>query len=188
MATAWMIWKDRCNLDHKREVKHPQLIVNFALSIARDCYSKIQVKMQNKKRREGKWNCPQDGWIKLNTDGAVNPRMGGLMQGRCGGVREGLKIAKKKSMKNIVIETDFEMLVRALHKGVNVDHPLEIMLQDCKEDMLEVNACSISHIFRESNRCSDRYAKMGQEANPGVHELSNPLLEVLELINIDLKS
>ncbi|KAK6933202.1 Ribonuclease H domain [Dillenia turbinata] len=89
------------------------------------------------------------------------------------GLREGLKIARKNGSKNIEIETDSAILAKVLSKGVDTNHSMEILVQEFKEDMLEVNASSVKHIFRETNRCTVMLVKF--DVAPGVLKLRYPL-------------
>ncbi|KAK6931275.1 Ribonuclease H domain [Dillenia turbinata] len=99
------------------------------------------------------------------------------------GLREGPCIAKKKCMRNLEIKIDSEILANALNKGVVANHPLEVLLRECKKIMSEVNALGAKQVYREANRCTDMPVKLGQEVALGVREVVSPPAELEVLIS-----
>ncbi|KAK6945609.1 Ribonuclease H domain [Dillenia turbinata] len=54
-------------------------------------------------------------------------------------LREGLAIARKRDLKNIEVETNSLFLVNAINKGLDVYHPLEYIVQECRSYMKSLN-------------------------------------------------
>ncbi|KAK6925897.1 Ribonuclease H domain [Dillenia turbinata] len=139
--------------------------------MANDCGRKISQKLQVKRPRRVSWKCPQEGVIKLNTDGAVNTRNGkvsarGIFWDNNGrwvygfwinignasiemaelwGVREGLRTAKEKRMTNIEVESNSSFLLRTLNMGLEVNRPF--LVQEFRSYMEDVNISSGKHIL-----------------------------------------
>ncbi|KAK6938484.1 Ribonuclease H domain [Dillenia turbinata] len=91
------------------------------------------------------------------------------------GLSVGLRIVKKKSMRDLVIETDSEILANALNKGTTINHPLKVLLEECRRLMNEVNAL-------------DMLAKLGLKASPKVHEYLFPPVDLGPILSEEVKS
>ena len=62
--------------------------------------------------------------------------------------------------KNINIELDADVLVHLLTNPSSINLILEPLFNDCRNLIRALTNCTMTHIFREANRCADRRAKM----------------------------
>ena len=134
-----------------------------------------------------KWIKPGQGCTKLNMDGAVfgDPRKaggGGLLRNSEGdwiagftrklgsmysimaelwALKEGLSLARQLNLTNLNIEVDTIVLVHLLTNPGTINLMLELLLNDCRNLIKLFPNCSVTHIYREANRCTDKLAKMG---------------------------
>ena len=134
-----------------------------------------------------KWIKPGQGCTKLNMDGAVfgDPRKaggGGLLRNSEGdwiagftrklgsmynimaklwALKEGLSLGRQLNLTNLNIEVDTIVLVHLLTNPGTINLMLELLLNDCRNLIKLFPNCSVTHIYREANRCTDKLAKMG---------------------------
>lgn len=130
------------------------------------------------------WVPPRMGFSKLNTDGAYNCAMGsastgGILRDHYGiwiggfhrniiadsslkaelwALRDGLSLAKDENIKKLEIEVDSMTVLNLIHATNMVNHPLVNLLFDCRLLMQGFEEVSITHIYREANRCADALA------------------------------
>ena len=72
-----------------------------------------------------------------------------------------LSLAKQLNLLNVNIELDAEFIVHLLSNPTTVNIMLEPLINDFRTLIRSMPNCSITHIFREANRCVDKMAKMG---------------------------
>ena len=132
------------------------------------------------------WSFPPAGVIKLNTDGSFvassnRAGYGGVFRDEKGewmlgyygfignnyvlnaemwSIHQGLKIAKERNWNNLLVETDSEATVQLIKSEKEEDHPLGVLMKDCRM-ILEYTNGSIQHVWREGNMCADSLAKLG---------------------------
>ena len=158
-----------------------------------------------------KWIKPGQGWTKLNTDGAVfgDPRKaggGGLLHNSKGdwiasftrklgsmssimaelwALKEGLSLARQLNLANLNIEIDIVVLIHFLTNPGTINLMLKPLLNDCRNLIEPFPNCSVTHIYREANRCADKLAKMGATQDTDLLILYEPLPVVDDLLAFD---
>ena len=53
------------------------------------------------------------------------------------------------------------MLVHLLNNPSSHNLMLEFLLNDCRNLIKTFPSCTVTHIFREANRCADKFANVG---------------------------
>ncbi|KAL6141435.1 hypothetical protein ACLB2K_059723 [Fragaria x ananassa] len=120
------------------------------------------------------WKKPPANFFKLNVDGTrVSPigkiGAGGVIRNHYGdwisgfqinlGVGEildaevwsffqSLKLVVSLNIKNLIIESDYAILVQLMNNSEFGNHPLRSLLQGCNSLMNKMESATLSHIFR----------------------------------------
>ena len=137
--------------------------------------------------RQVKWEKPELGWLKLNTDGSWNAASGkaiggGLIRDSLGNwvvgftrklgsvnsfsveiwaLRDGLMLCHQMNLPAIIIELDAKALVDALNNPRYSNSVISPIFDDCKFLLSQIPQVRIKHIFREANKCADYLASYG---------------------------
>ena len=127
------------------------------------------------------WTKPQEGWVKLNSDGSVvgnSKKAGGEAMLRCSNgdlvagclrklgntsctlaelwaLRDGPLLAKQLNLENICVDMDAEFLVYLLSNTTVVNLSFQPLLSNCRNLMKTFLNCIVTHVFREANKCVD---------------------------------
>ncbi|CAL2248695.1 unnamed protein product [Prunus armeniaca] len=133
------------------------------------------------------WQYPNEGVIKINTDGcrkgedgriaaggvlrdssgqwmrgfAVNLGVGQVLEAELWGIYLGLKLAWDIGCSAVVLESDSATAVHLLNKNVEDLHHLATMLWGCKDYINKNWICSIHHVYRECNMVANKLAELG---------------------------
>ncbi|WMV55305.1 hypothetical protein MTR67_048690 [Solanum verrucosum] len=123
------------------------------------------------------WHKPPDGKYKLNIDGSYEPnssngRTRGVIRDHLGmwivgftckikprnvlhaevlALLHGLKLAKIKNLKHLLVENDSQVLLNTLYGNNLYSH----IFADCKSLLLQLEGSSLKHILREPNAVAD---------------------------------
>nr|AID60103.1 hypothetical protein [Brassica napus] len=197
--TVWWCWKWRCGYvfgeigkcrDRVRFVKDKAQEVIKANKKVREP-SAIGVHVE----RQIAWFVPENGWVKLNTDGASrgNPGLataGGALRdeegkwiggfslniGICSaplaelwGVYYGLCIAWDKGIRKLEVEVDSKSVVGFLKTGIHDSHPLSFLVRLCYGFVSRDWIVNFSHVYRETNRLADGLANYAFSLQFGLH-------------------
>jgi len=201
--SIWWAWKWRCgNIFGVQDKCRDR--VRFLKDLARET-SMAHVIVRTLSGGHGErverliaWSKPEEGWWKLNTDGASrgNPGLasaGGVLRdeegawrggfalniGVCSaplaelwGVYYGLYIAWERRVTRLEIEVDSEIVVGLLKTGINEVHPLSFLVRLCHGFISRDWRVRISHVYREANRLADGLANYAFSLPLGFHLLS----------------
>ncbi|CAI0462096.1 unnamed protein product [Linum tenue] len=145
------------------------------------------------------WQGPPEGWVCLNTDGAVNlsegtAAAGGILRRHDGrfirafaanlgggsithaeltGIVHGLRLAWDSGARKIEIQTDSVTAVHLIQSGVDM-HPHHALIAEARR-LIELDwEVKVKHVFRESNFTADYLASLGQSLQIGVQVIDNP--------------
>ncbi|BFG28792.1 hypothetical protein CerSpe_150660 [Prunus speciosa] len=158
------------------------------------------------------WQYPNEGVIKINTDGcrkgedgriaaggvlrdsfeqwmrgfAVNLGVGEVLEVELWGIYLGLKIAWDIGCSAVVLESDSAIAVHLLNKNVEDLHPLAAMLWGCQDYINKNWVCSIHHVYRECNMVADRLAELGSCLELGLSTFHDPPDSIRSLLSEDL--
>ncbi|KAL0286428.1 UNVERIFIED_CONTAM: putative ribonuclease H protein, partial [Sesamum radiatum] len=140
----------------------------------------LQPRTHQKKPITVHWRKPQEGWYKLNTDGASkgNPGIsgaGGILRNHLGrvmfafleplgintnthaelsAIHRGLQLCRDKGFRKIWIETDAKAIITLISSPRQGAWNLQNTLQRIR-NILSQMTYRISHIFREGNQAAD---------------------------------
>ncbi|CAL1412960.1 unnamed protein product [Linum trigynum] len=220
--TIWLLWKNRCTTVFQgvqKALTAPSLL--HSIQLKADLWYKAWcaplLETSNREPRRSRvttsiqWNAPQQGWVKLNIDGASagNPGpagAGGLIrdaQGRwiAGFVAKigeasaalaelwafyhGLTLALKFGVNNLVIETDSQLAILLISNRHDPVHPYAALLASIRRRLAQDWLVSIVHTYREGNRAADWLSKHSLVYPYGMHELTNPPRELVQILQDD---
>nr|XP_023896924.1 uncharacterized protein LOC112008814 [Quercus suber] len=147
-----------------------------------------------------RWERPNRGWVKLNTDGSSSGNPGpagcvGVLRDENGNwlfgfsrkigittsfvaelwaVREGLSLCLHKNFPAVVLELDAKSIYDVLTNPNQSNNIISAILDDCRQMMVHFPQIRVRHCYREVNRCADKLARMGvqQPANFCLYEVS----------------
>lgn len=143
------------------------------------------------KRKDCKCKPPNDGWVKLNFDGASrgNPGIAGIgccihnskgeeifalayPLGICSNneaelraLQEGIKLCKILKAGKINIEGDSAIIINALRKGNMPNWKLNVVLTNILNDIQSFEEVIFNHVYREGNSRADQLANKGADGN-----------------------
>ncbi|XP_065639085.1 uncharacterized protein LOC136071559 [Quercus suber] len=158
--------------------------------------------------RQIKWEKPNTGWVKLNTDGSTDIASGttgggGLIRDDRGSwimgftrkiskadsflaetwaLRDGLLLCNQHNFNAVMIELDAKALVDALNNPSYTNIIVSSLFDDCRLLAAQIPQLSIKHIYREANKCADRLAKLGSCQDVDFISYSYPPVELLPLV------
>lgn len=198
--TIWWLWKWRNSRCFGRVADIPVDQMGFIMSrvgLIRHAFDREELEEGRSKRRRVeifvRWLHPDDGWVRLNTDGAAkgNPGAagaGGIIRGHSGELFEmfaancgycsstraellavvrGLVVAWNGGHRRIQLTVDSEVVVRALVDEVSPTSPFYHIIKKCKELVSRAEwRVSIQHCYREANRAADWLANYGVGLSP----------------------
>lgn len=133
-----------------------------------------------------KWLKPEEGWLKLNTDGAFDissgkAGCGGLLRDSSGqlvvgfaksisvgssiaaelwALQEGLGLCVDRGCLAVDIELDATAAISLISSNVISNGDLSGLVDDCRVLLLRLPQVKVSHCFREANFCADALAKL----------------------------
>ncbi|KAK6280516.1 hypothetical protein POUND7_020783 [Theobroma cacao] len=107
------------------------------------------------------WELPPRGFFKLNSDGssAANPGKAGA--GELWGVRDGLQLAVKRGLFDVIIEVDSQVVLDLICKEAVDSHTLGPIIKECRSLLEQIPNHRFCQINRDSNCCADHLARMG---------------------------
>lgn len=148
-------------------------------------HCKVVTNDKNGAYREISWRKPEEGWCKLNCDGAVidvgcRAGCGGIVRDENGGfvigfaaglgacscteaelwaVLRGLQLVKDRGIQSLAIETDFMVAINLISGGCSSFHPCFNLVKDIRDLLDQLRNYSVEHTFREANQVADGLAK-----------------------------
>lgn len=158
-----------------------------------------------------KWSKPSSGWMKLNCNGSShnNPRSlggGGILRdmdgifkvafsahfgvgtnngAELGAMLEGIRLCKRLSFFNIIIESDSKLVVDWVWSGNCTLWYLWDYWNEFIYEMQGMNIC-VLHQFIEGNQAADFFAKQGELGSNVIYDNIQHLLRFLKgVIQID---
>ena len=184
-------------------------IINRALDFTW-CVASIS-NPSRKVMKQIRWEKPQMGWYKLNTDGAAGLGVdrtgcGGIIRDEHGqwitgfarrigaansltaelwGLRDGLQLCCSRNFDSIEVEIDAKGVLDAF---LNTDHANSIVspiLDDCRMLISRFHRISLKHCYREVNRCADKLARLGANQSLEFIIFQSPSVDILSSLEED---
>ena len=133
-----------------------------------------------------KWERPESGWLKLNTDGSFDDLLGnagggGLIRDEQGqwvagftrkigkinsfmaeawALRDGLVLCNQMKVSKVIVESDAKAVVDALNNRGSHNSAFSPLFNDCRQLASNIPQVVFRHIYREANSCVDRLANL----------------------------
>ncbi|KAL2902360.1 hypothetical protein RDABS01_027442 [Bienertia sinuspersici] len=159
------------------------------------------------------WRFPLYGWVALNTDGAAKGTPGpagggGLLRdytgsclgafsmnlGVCNAIRaelmalkQGLLLARLKSIKKLDIRVDSEACVKLLNTETEQHGPKSQLVRACVELNRKEWNVVLSHCYREANRAADWLANRGVAQEPHIMFEDQPPTALRPFLEYDIR-
>ena len=184
----WHLWLQRNSKIFGPHYMNSNFVQKVEMQTREYLYSIADPRKGNTKiPRLVKWLKPPDGWWKLNTDGSFLGSFGfasgrGLIRdsrGQCIGgfakafavtsslaaelwaLREGLLLCVDLQAQAVVVELDAIAAVSLISNNACTNGDFSILVDDCRDLLLQLPQVQILHCFREANCCADALARMG---------------------------
>lgn len=174
---CWIIWKNK----------------NATCEIILEANKVNILKTKWKNEYHINWQCPPQGWTKINPDGSTwhggfSCGCGGLFRDEHGNwvlgfaiklgdtgtlgaelweILPGLEIAWRRNFKNIWLEYDSNTAVTLIYKSCRESHPMFNLIETIKETMNKIGRVKITHGLREANKPPDWLANRAHELEMG---------------------
>ncbi|GLT67581.1 hypothetical protein SLA2020_398770 [Shorea laevis] len=187
-AMIWNIWLDKNHLcfqnsSNLKEVKHKAMGLAAEFCSAKSHTSKLVSCFFHPIT----WIPPQPEWFKLNSDGSSNHTCtkagaGGVIRDQKGnwiggfaknlgfatnndaelwGVKVGLELALKMSIKKLEVEVDSMFVVHILKNAFAAKKPHKALVNCCRLLIQRFEGVKVKHTYREANGIADTLAKHG---------------------------
>lgn len=156
------------------------------------------------------WEPPENGWLKLNTDGARKAstglaNAGGLVRDHAGnwiwdyivnightdsftvelwGLRDGLRLLDGKGFSRVVVELDSEAVITVFKEGIESESRAALA-HDCIKIAKRNKIEFFQHVIQEENKCADWLANLGQTGSWGTTFWESPTEGIRPLLGAD---
>ncbi|KAG7573124.1 Ribonuclease H domain [Arabidopsis suecica] len=211
---VWWAWKWRCrDVFGERKLCRDRLkfIKDLAEEVRRAHAGTLNSSPPHARvERLIRWLAPNEGWVKITTDGASrgNPGLaaaGGAIRnadgewlggfainiGSCSaplaelwGAYYGLLIAWDKGFRRVELDLDSELVVGFLKSEMSNAHPLAFLVRLCHGFFTRDWLVRINHVYREANRLADGLANYAFTLPLDLH-LFETCLEAVHLILLE---
>lgn len=197
--------------DNKRvDVLH----ISSCISLAQEFFFSAGKNTIDRSLNQGiqvKWEKPQRGWFKLNTDGSAlgNPGKagaGGLIRNDEGewvkgftrsiglaspimaelwGLRDGLVLAYDLHISNLVINVDCKALIYLIQDHSKDNFVLSAIADECRQLLQRFNDFHFLHCRRETNQAADWIAKQACNQLQSFVNWDSPYLDLFNILCIN---
>ena len=184
----WTIWNHRNSVVFKnkpinhsihKEIIHKAVEYSFIAQNFSNCKLRIE--------RSIRWERPNRGWHKLNTDGSSlgNPGLAsgwGILRNEVGGwirafirkiglttsfvaelwaLRDGLSMCVDMQIPALEVELDAKVVADLMNNTTSLNADFAAIVADCRQLLSQIPQVKVSHCYREVNRCVDALARLG---------------------------
>ena len=155
-----------------------------------------------------RWEKPEVGWFRLNSDGSLsgNPGpagSGGLIRNGEGGwvygyarkigitmsfaielqgLKDGLLQCLNLHFPAIEIEIDTKSIIDLLNNPRAANNVVSPLVNDCRYLISQLPQVRIKHCFRKANRCVDAFARLGSNQANDFCVFSSPLVDITDFL------
>ncbi|XP_075650882.1 uncharacterized protein LOC142621501 [Castanea sativa] len=185
-ATAWGIWNNRNLVRHGGKSKSPKLIVKEVASYMKEVRQSKEVQIRPAPPSRQNWTPPKRGFYKINVDGAVYKEMGscgvgvvirneaGQLMGAMSkklevplkaleveakAVEEGIILAEKLSLNNVILESDAQVIVNSLSERSIAPSFILKVIEGAKLGLCGFDSWEGKHICRKKKSRAHLMAK-----------------------------
>lgn len=102
-------------------------------------------------------------------------------------LRDGLFLCLQAQVQALIVEMDAKVLVDALTNQNNSNVIISSLMDDCRQLAAQIPQVRYRHVYREVNRCADHLAKLGSSLDVDFVVFSNPLVDILSLVEADCR-
>ncbi|KAL4284355.1 hypothetical protein GQ457_16G011300 [Hibiscus cannabinus] len=214
VVICWLLWKRRCGLLLDAGFVDRGDLVSYGLKLAAEFTEGMKVAAMPHGLdtvTAPKWTCPKPGWVKVNADGAVDPKegdaaargvirddeghwLGGFTRslGSCTvlmselwAIHDALSLAWSRGFRWVVLETDNleASKIVAGSSPILIDNSLVIAIRNLLSYNWEVE---VRHIGRAANGVADSLARMLRGAPIGSEMFVEPPMEAAAALLQDL--
>ena len=167
--------------------------------------------MGNKTMVQVRWEKPQQGWIRLNTDGSTlgNPgraRGGGILRDDQGNwvagfsrnigfstsfiaelwaLSDGLTLYNNLKLNAVDIQIDAKAIVVLLSNPSYSNSFAMPIVDNCRQLISQIPQVWIGHCYCEANSCADFIARIGPSQNSDFILSNDPPVDLMELLSSD---
>ena len=212
LFTIWMIWKNRNHHVFKGEVQNPNVAKEILARVME--YNFCASNHTEAKRvvlKSIRWEKPNAGWKKLNTDGSLVDSLGlvggrGVVRDEQGNwvlgyarrigpvnsflaelwsLRDGLLLCVQAQVQALIVEMDTKALVDAFSNQTKSNAIVSSLMEDCRHLATQIPQVSFRHIYREANMYADHLAKLGAFMETDFVAFSSPLVDIISFFEAD---
>lgn len=108
-----------------------------------------------------------------------------MNEAECRALLGGLRWAKEKGWKQILVYSDAENPIKWIKGAENPRGPSGKLIRDCRSTLKDSSVVRIEHVFHEQNEVADRLAKMAKGSRKGWEEWASPPNEVFRAFQED---
>ena len=211
----WNIWKSRNAFIFSGKTRRPKLVVEIVYQ-AKEYFHCVAMPRLGIRRitRYIRWEKPEQGWKKLNTDGA-GACMGlhglagcrGLVRSADGqwvagfskrigitsnfaaelwGLHEGLQLCCNLNISCLEVEMDAKTIVDAVGNPDYVNNIVSPILDDYRLLISKFHHVRFKHRFRQANQCADGLAKKSLRMTADFLRYDSPPVDILNVFEGDL--
>lgn len=102
-------------------------------------------------------------------------------------LRDGLFLCLQAQVQALIVEMDAKVLVDALTNQNNSNVIISSLMDDSRQLAAQIPQVRYRHVYREVNRCADHLAKRGSSLDVDFVVFSNPLVDILSLVEADCR-
>ena len=181
--TAWSLWNNRNKVCHGEQGKRREIIVREAIAYLKEVQEVKQPIERPPIPAKPPWIPPNRGCFKVNTDGAIFEELGccgigvvirnerGQLMGAMSKkielpldvLEEGMLLAWDLGLKEITLESDSELVVKALRDQRLLQISIQKVIEGIREGLQCFLATTVTHTRKSGNSPAhilDRHAKL----------------------------
>ncbi|OMO68571.1 hypothetical protein COLO4_29577 [Corchorus olitorius] len=211
--TCWNIWKERCKAIFEHKEPDPSKVLDQIRRGVAESMDLLNIDklVDNIQKRRQQWEPPEEGWLKMNCDGAFKDaeddsgigvvirnedakvvaglnktvKVNSSLMAESLAVREGLKLAVNLHVPKLMIEVNSQVLVRNLTNYEKGDWEIEPIVEDIKSLLGNFEDSRVRWITREANQAADWLAQQSKRRLSIENWVNKPPLSFVNILSRD---